>query len=102
MEEFAMKKVKISNKRRFVTFLVFIFVLISISISSLLNINTVSGKELENHKYVTVKKGDTLWDIASEHMEGKDIRKGVYILRKYNKLQDAVIYPGQQIKVPTN
>ena len=50
---------------------------------------------------VTVVQGDTLWDIACRHAEGKeDVRLVMERIAKANKLETGHIYPGQVIKVP--
>ena len=50
---------------------------------------------------VTVAQGDTLWDIACRHAEGKeDVRLVMERIAKANKLEADHIYPGQVIKVP--
>ena len=50
---------------------------------------------------VTVAQGDTLWDIACRHAEGKeDVRLVMERIAKANKLETGHIYPGQVIKVP--
>ncbi|UNC91904.1 LysM peptidoglycan-binding domain-containing protein [Candidatus Contubernalis alkaliaceticus] len=50
---------------------------------------------------VEVQKGDTIWGIAKNHKEpGKDIRSLVFEIRKINSLDDACIYPGQELIIP--
>lgn len=49
---------------------------------------------------VTVQEGDTLWSIASSYNIDKDIRKSVYIIRELNKLDTAIIMPGQELMIP--
>lgn len=49
---------------------------------------------------VTVRQGDTLWSIASSYNTYKDIRKTVYAIRKVNKLDSAIIIPGQELMIP--
>lgn len=49
---------------------------------------------------ITVQEGDTLWSIASSHNINKDIRKTVYSIRKINKLDSAIIMPGQELIIP--
>ena len=50
---------------------------------------------------VTVAQGDTLWDIACRHAEGKeDVRVVMDRIAKANKLKSGHIYPGQVLNVP--
>lgn len=74
-----------------IIFLVFLFPL------------TRKAKGSTNHTYfkVTVYPGDTLWDIAKEYCgDNKDIRKKIYEIKKANKLDSAVLIPGQQLIIP--
>jgi len=96
-----MRKIRVVNKGRFITFLALMLIITSIVLGNFMEINTAFGKELEGCIYITVKEGDTLWTIAQEHMHQRDIRKRVHILRTVNDLKEAVIHPGQQIKIPT-
>lgn len=44
----------------------------------------------------TVRRGDTLWDIAAKNApEAKDIREYIYELKKINGLEGEGIKPGQ-------
>ncbi len=61
---------------------------------------------VENHPeytYVNIKSGQTLWEIARQHnYNNQDIRKKVFEIKKANNLEDVVLQPGQQIKIPLN
>lgn len=51
---------------------------------------------------VTVSSGDTLWTIASQYInQSDDVRRLVYEIRKINKLNSAIIVPGQELLIPT-
>ncbi|MDK2836496.1 MAG: hypothetical protein PWP21_1273 [Thermosediminibacterales bacterium] len=57
----------------------------------------------QDYIIITVKKGDTLWRIASLYKEkNDDIRKIIYMIRKDNNLESADIFPGQILKIPLN
>ena len=50
---------------------------------------------------VTVESGDSLWSIATDHIEkGKNIRSYVYEIADLNGINDNTIYAGQTILVP--
>ncbi|NLW17694.1 MAG: LysM peptidoglycan-binding domain-containing protein [Firmicutes bacterium] len=50
-----------------------------------------------------VQQGDTLWSIAKSHSSPEqDIRLIVYRIRKLNKLDSPVIYPGQCLLLPAS
>jgi LysM repeat protein len=79
----------------------FLFLFITILLISFTAIIKASGHSKPELVYVTVNPGDTLWEIASDYTNsGKDVRKTIYEIRKYNKLDTAVIIPGQEIAVP--
>lgn len=93
-------KYKIVNMKRFKTFLFLITFLISLTFFILLSTITVYPKEEVKYDYVCIKTGDTLWDIADDYNNDIDIRKFVDIIVKENSLSNAVIYPGDIIKIP--
>lgn len=50
-----------------------------------------------------VAAGDTLWDIATDHTAAdEDIRRTVYEIKVVNDLDDSVIVPGQELRVPVD
>lgn len=53
------------------------------------------------YREVTVEPGDTLWNIARSFGSGRDTREVVWEIRKVNDLQQATVYPGQTLLVPT-
>jgi len=48
----------------------------------------------------TVARGDTLWDIASVHSGGRDVRVVVSEIKRANRLKTADIEPGQLLTIP--
>jgi LysM repeat protein len=54
-----------------------------------------------NYVTVVVKKGDSLWKIAEKYDNNKmDLRQYIYIIEKYNHLDNSVLQPGQRIILP--
>jgi len=50
---------------------------------------------------VIVEKGDSLWKIADRYDNNKmDLRKYIYVIEKYNNLDDRALQPGQRIILP--
>ena len=83
---------KIVNKKRFITFIVvMLIILISLFTACSAQKNTVI-------KEYVISEGDTLWSIACENAE-TDIREYIYELRKINDLDNCILYPGQTIKI---
>ena len=51
-------------------------------------------------QHVTVRAGDTLWTLASDHYSG-DPREGVYKIQQLNHLRSGeTIAPGQRLVLP--
>jgi len=97
------KKTIVSNKFRFITFLSIVFLLITITLGSLLNIDVAYSSTYNKFYKVRVVPGDTLWNLAMEYNNSNtDIRKLVYDIKKVNNLDDSIIIPGDVIKIPAN
>lgn len=85
---------RIGNKKRFITSITLLVILI-ISIFNL----CLAKDEVITKDYV-VSTGETLWSIASENKKvGQDIREYIYELREVNNMNDCMIYPNQVIKI---
>lgn len=96
-------KIVIVNKFRFTTFLSVVLLILTLLISSLLNVVIAKEDTYNDYFKVYVREGDTIWKIAQENNPyGEDIRKVVYEIEKMNKLEDEYIKPGDIIKVPRN
>ncbi|MFZ3171582.1 MAG: LysM peptidoglycan-binding domain-containing protein [Carboxydocellales bacterium] len=52
------------------------------------------------YRVVFVREGETLWKIAQKHGGDGDIRELIHQIKKLNKLEYSVIYPGQRLIVP--
>lgn len=66
---------------------------------------TAIGKAKANNRqqYITyvVQQGDTVWSIAADNNIYKDIREMVYEIRKINNNNDCLIFPGQELLIPS-
>ncbi|OEG00166.1 hypothetical protein BHF71_06065 [Vulcanibacillus modesticaldus] len=81
--------------------LLIVLVIVSLSFVALAKGNEID--DLKEIKYVpvTVKKGDSIWSIAKRYYDGEsDFRELIYNIRKLNKLDQAIIYPGQVLLIP--
>ncbi len=55
----------------------------------------------QNMTAIVVRSGDTLWSIASRHVQREaDVRRVIYEIRKANALRDVTLRPGQVILIP--
>lgn len=82
--------------------LMVLFVLVLIAAAFLFPGVVHTERQLEpipTHTYV-VDTGDTLWSIAAEYAEGRDIRKVIYEIKYINGLRTSMIYPGQELRIP--
>ena len=56
------------------------------------------------YKTYYVSEGETVWDIASEHMveqdKTRDVREFIFDIRKYNGLHGKTLQAGQTIVIP--
>lgn len=93
------RRYKIVNKTRFYLFLISMFV---IMIVGALSIDKVYGSIYEyNYDEVIIVEGDTLWNIALHYMpKNYDVRKMIYIIRDFNKMDTSQIYTGDTLKIP--
>lgn len=89
-----MKRLRIVNKKRFISSISIMIILI---ISFL---NCVSATKTVEYQDYTVVQGDTLWSIALENKRaGQDIREYIYELREINNMNDCLLYPNQTITI---
>lgn len=63
--------------------------------------SSATGTVQADYKQITVKRGDTIWEIARDNKDGgTEIEELIHAIKKVNKLNNSGIYPGQVIKVP--
>lgn len=89
-------KYVLKNKTRF-SILIFLFVLITLT---MIITNTAYGFKQPQYSLITVRHGDTLWDIARRSDNNKDIREFIYEIKTINKLTGSRIYQGTELKIP--
>ncbi|MCX7842502.1 MAG: LysM peptidoglycan-binding domain-containing protein [Clostridia bacterium] len=90
------KKLVLKNKRRFTIFIMLLLLITIISIYT----TTVYSYKSPQYNSVIVKPGDTLWSIAQECGNSKDIRKLVHSIKKINNLTGSEIYAGTELLIP--
>ncbi len=87
---------------KFVLFLITSILIVTFMYSVVIakDINQADGRK---YIEVVVQQGDTLWNIVKPYYDGKsDFRNLVDDIRTENNLKDAIIYPGQIIKIPAS
>lgn len=99
----AKKRIRIVNKIRFSIFIFTISVLLVLLGGTISNIGKAYSTTYDKYLIVKVNTGDTLWEIAKKHNKKKqDIRRFVYRIMKINNMENARLYPGDTIKIPTD
>ncbi len=96
-----MKHYHIANRMRFVFFVAMVLLAVSFVIMGI--INTSSAKEKRDMRYteVTVREGDTLWELALDHgNQDKDVREVIYDICLANGIKAGDIRPGQILMIP--
>lgn len=78
---------------------------LAVALTALLAVPKVVYTLAEDAKATTathvVAAGETLWEIASAHSQGEDVRKVVAAIQRSNGLKGAVIWPGQVLEIPS-
>lgn len=90
------RKYVLKNKKRFFGFIASVLVLVFIAAFAA----NVYGYKETQYKIITVKKGDTLWDIASKNCEEGDIRVYIHKIKEINSLPTSDIYYGTKLMLP--
>lgn len=90
-------KYVLKNKNRFYLFVI----MVTMIISSIALVANVQGADTAD-EYVTVmvEQGDTLWDLADEYNNTRDLRQYIRKIEKINQLTDSLIYEGDILKMP--
>ena len=97
-----MKKYRITNVKRFVSFVVTLILIIGATVVAFATINHREYTMVDT-KVVVVSAGQSIWTIAETNNivpEGMDIRKYIHNVRKLNNIGTSLIYPGQIIELP--
>lgn len=85
-----------------IVFTVIAAILIGCSISGLAKTKAAEEASYKYYTSIAVKKGDTLWSIAAEHMTGEYSHIEDYIeeIRALNHLPDHGVYAGEYLMIP--
>ncbi len=95
------KRLRIISKTRFITFMVIVISILGLILGSVFNFNKAYSNTYERWEEITVKRGDTLWDIAKDNNpKNLDTRRVVYNIMKYNNMENANIIAGQTLRIP--
>lgn len=89
------KRYVLRNKRGFFVFVLFILM----SLTAVISATSTYGYQEPSYKIITVRRGDTLWNIAEDYNKRGDIRKYIYDIMDLNNLEGCQIIEGMELKV---
>ncbi|WP_010243522.1 LysM peptidoglycan-binding domain-containing protein [Acetivibrio cellulolyticus] len=89
------KRYVLKNKARFYIFITGLVMSMLLVFSA----TKAYGYKEPEFEVITIKSGDTLWDIAKKYNKKGDIREYIYDLKKINDLNDCSIMTGSELKV---
>lgn len=95
------KKYRIKSRVRFFAFVLVIMLLTVTAANTVLGLNNAEGQSIDQFTVVEVSYGDTIWDIAREHLsEHMDLRDAVHMIMTVNHINAEELQPGQMLKIP--
>lgn len=97
-----LNRYKVTDIKKFKRFMFLTILLTSIIIfTSILTFKAYS-KDIPKFDYISIQAGDTLWSIAKNYSDNKDIREVIYNISELNNIHNTPIQPGDIIKIPLN
>ena len=97
------KKYKIKNRMRFITFVTVMMLVLSFAFSGLFNLIEAHSPKEPEYFTISVKQGDTLWEIAKTYGSGdRDIRDLIYDICQINDIKASDLRAGQTLLIPVN
>ncbi|MGI6765613.1 MAG: LysM peptidoglycan-binding domain-containing protein [Lentihominibacter sp.] len=97
------KRYRVKSKFRFITFIVIMLGLTIGAFGIVSGLYTSTALTVPEYTTVQIEAGDTLWDIAGEHMDdGTDPRRAVYEICRVNDINAGDIKPGMILSIPVN
>lgn len=97
------RKLRIANKRRFITVISALIFVLGVIISSAAMMMVASADAPVVWQEIMVNEGDTLWAIAGEcSSESEDIRLKIHAIIEENNLNGATIFPGETLRIPVS
>lgn len=95
------KKYRVKSRMRFFAFVLVMMLLSVTAANTLLGLNNAEGQTKDQYTVVEVSYGDTIWDIAREHLSNDmDLRKAVHVIMSINNISAEELQPGQTLKIP--
>lgn len=95
-----LNRYKVTDIKKFKRFMFISILFISILVFTSIPTLNAYSKDIPQFDYIKVTEGDTLWSIASDYDDNKDIRQLIHEISEANNIHSAEIFPGDVIKVP--
>ena len=86
----------LKNKKRFGMSII----LLTVSLLTLIFANTVYGYRKPEYTTVTLKQGDTLWELALKYNKAGDIRDYIYKIQQLNNMNSSEVRAGARLVIP--
>lgn len=98
-----MKKYKIVNRYKFITFVTLVLLVISFATVGIFGLIKADGSEVKEYAEVQIVPGDTIWQLAKTYGDSsKDIRVLVHDICSINNIKAESLHAGQVILIPIN
>ena len=95
------KKYRIKSRIRFFAFVLVMMLMTVTAANTMLGLNNAEGQTKDQYIMVDVSYGDTIWDIAKEHLaKDMDLRYAVHMIMSVNNISAEELQPGQTLKIP--
>ena len=95
------KRYRIKSRVRFFAFVLVMMLMTVTAANTLLGLNNAEGQTKDQYAVIEVLYGDTIWDIAKEHMsDDMDLRDAVHVIMSINNISAEELQPGQTLKIP--
>lgn len=95
------KRYRIKSRVRFFSFVLVMLLLTVTATNTILGLNNAEGQTKDQYAIVEVLYGDTIWDIAREHLsDSMDLRDAVHVIMSINNISAEDLQPGQTLKIP--
>lgn len=95
------RRYRVKARSRFIFFITLMIILTVMTTTTLMGFNNADGLTSREYIEITVEPGDTLWNLAREHMPNNtDIRRAVHTLTTLNDIAAHELRAGQTIVIP--
>ena len=95
------KRYRVKARGRFIFFVTFMIIITVMTATTLMGLNNVDGLTQPEYIEIIVEPGDTLWNLARQHMPNNtDIRRAVHTLSTLNEIAAHELKAGQTLIIP--